>query len=48
MLGHSRAQKIYRDDTSPEGCHHVGYIIGGLWIEVYALRPLSAAVEVAA
>ena len=41
MLGRSRAAKMYRDDMSPQGCHHVGYVIAGLWIEVFALAPFA-------
>ncbi len=40
-LGRSRAQKMYRDDTSQQGRHHVGYVIAGLWIEVFTLVPLA-------
>ena len=47
-LGRSRAQKLYRDDTSPQGYHHVGYVIAGLWIEVFTLAPLAAEYEEAA
>jgi len=41
MLGRSWAQKMYRDDTNPLGYRHVGYVIAGLWIEVFALAPLA-------
>ena len=40
-LGRSRAEKMYRDDTSPQGCRQVGYVIAGLWIEVFALAPFA-------
>lgn len=40
LLCRSRATKMYRDDTSSQGYHHVGYVIGRLWIEVFEVRPL--------
>lgn len=42
-LCRSRAAKMYRDDTSPQGYHHVGYVIAGLWIELFEVRPLHQA-----
>lgn len=41
-LGRSRAAKMYRDDPGTGGYHHVGYVVAGLWIEVYRLKPLAA------
>lgn len=40
QLGRSRAAKMYRDDSSPQGYQHVGYVIAGLWIDVFCLTPL--------
>jgi len=42
LLCRTRSAKLYRDDSSPQGYHHVGYVIAGLWIEVFALQPLAA------
>lgn len=42
-LCRSRAEKMYRDDSSLQGYCHVGYVIGGLWIEVFKLRPFQLA-----
>ena len=36
QLGASSAQKIYRDTA--KGTQHVGYIISGIWIEVYEVH----------
>lgn len=41
LLCRSRIAKMYRDDKSPKGYHHVGYVIGKLWIEVFELKPLA-------
>lgn len=36
-LGRKSARKMYRD--SKDGmAQHIGYIVGGLWIRVYALH----------
>lgn len=35
QTGFSRADKIYVD--TPGGAVHEGYVIGGLWIEVYRI-----------
>lgn len=42
-LGRSRAEIMYRDGNSPLGYHRVGYVIAGLWIEVFALAPFDSA-----
>lgn len=34
-LGRTHGQKMYRD---PDGTH-TGYVIGGLWIELYVVAP---------
>jgi hypothetical protein len=36
LLGATSAQKIYRDTVSGEA-RHVGYLIRGLWLDVFRL-----------
>ena len=37
-LGNSHAQKMYRDKE--DGSYvHTGYVIGGLWITLYEVKP---------
>lgn len=36
-LGRSRAAKMYRD--TKDGPRHVGYIVAGLWIEIFDVAP---------
>jgi hypothetical protein len=38
LLGRKHADKMYRDKTDGS-IHHVGYVIGGLWLEVYEVKP---------
>lgn len=40
-IGSSHAEKIYRD--GPDGPEHCGYVIGGLWLEVYEVTPWHVA-----
>lgn len=37
QLGRTHANKMYRDIKGKSV--HVGYIIGGLWIEIYQVKP---------
>lgn len=41
QLGRMHADKMYRDDTSTQGHHHAGYVIGGLWIDVFRVEPIG-------
>jgi len=43
-IGINHAEKMYRDTTSG-GVRHVGYIIGGLWCEVYTVSQWKAEEE---
>jgi hypothetical protein len=40
-MGRKSARKIYRDNADRTASRHVGWIIGGLWFEVYLLTPLA-------
>lgn len=38
-LYNKHCRKMYRDDT--DGIYyHVGYVIGGLWLHVYEVKPM--------
>ena len=37
LFGHKHADKMYQD--TKEGTKHVGYIIAGLWIELFEVTP---------
>jgi hypothetical protein len=43
LLCRTRAEKLYRDDTSPQGYRHVGYVVGKLWIEIFRLDLIGGA-----
>ena len=38
QTGYSKASKMYMDTTDGES-HHIGYICGPLWIEVFKITP---------
>ena len=38
MLGYKSAQKMYADNSEGETLH-VGYIIGGLWLNLFEVTP---------
>ena len=37
-LGRKHAERMFVDDKAGRS-HHIGYIISGLWLEVYQVRP---------
>ena len=37
-LGRNHCSKIYRD--TDEGVRHVGYVIAGLWLELFTVTPM--------
>lgn len=39
-LGRKRASRMFRD-TKDGRAVHVGWIIGGLWLEVYEVKPME-------
>lgn len=40
QLGYNHADKIYRDRADGTA-RHVGYVIGGRWIEVFKIEPMN-------
>jgi hypothetical protein len=42
QTGHKRASKMYCDSKSG-GTRHVGYVIGPLWIQIFAIYPWKTA-----
>lgn len=44
QLNATHADKMYRDTTTGKAVH-VGYIIAGLWIEVYEIREWKEVAE---
>jgi len=39
-LGYSKAEKMYQDKKDGATVH-TGYIIGGLWLSLYEVRPIE-------
>ncbi len=37
-LGKTHAEKMFCD-TEDGGARHIGYVIGGLWLRIYEVRP---------
>ena len=37
-IGSTHAEKMYRENGDGTG-RHVGYVIGGLWVELYRVAP---------
>lgn len=39
-IGSKHASKMYRDCTDGSS-RHIGYVIGGLWIELYTMKSIG-------